>query len=55
MGQGGPGCLGGHLERDRSECKLNEVDPCARDLWRSSVRSAMRAASQLPGSPLMWI
>ena len=36
-------------ERDRSEWKLNEVDPCARDLWRSSVRCAMRAGSQLPG------
>ena len=36
-------------ERDRSEWNLNKVDPCARDLWRSSVRSAMRAASQLPG------
>ena len=36
-------------ERDRRELKLNEVDPCDRDVWRSSVRSAMRAASQLPG------
>ena len=27
-------------ERDRSEWKLNEIDPCARDLYRSSVRSA---------------
>ena len=26
-----------------------EVDPCDRDVWRSNVRSAMRAASQLPG------
>ena len=26
-----------------------EVDPCDRDVWRSNVRSAMHAASQLPG------
>ena len=35
-------------ERDRREWNLNEVDPCDRDMWRSSVRSAMPAASQLP-------
>ena len=35
-------------ERDRREWNLNEVDPCDKDVWRSSVRSAMRAASQLP-------
>ena len=29
--------------------KLNEVGPCDRDMWRSSVRSAVCAASQLPG------
>ena len=29
--------------------KPNKVDPCDRDVWRSSVRSAMHAASQLPG------
>ena len=34
---------------DRRERNLNEVDPCDRDVWRSSVRSAMPAASQLPG------
>ena len=28
---------------------LNKVDPCDKDVWRSSVRSAMLAASQLPG------
>ena len=28
---------------------MNEVDPCDKDVWRSIVRSAMRAASQLPG------
>ena len=27
----------------------HEVDPCDRDVWRCYVRSAMRAASQLPG------
>ena len=35
--------------RDRHEWKLKEVDPCDRDMWRSSVRSVMHAASQLPG------
>ena len=38
-----------HKERDCREWNLNEVDPCDRDVWRSSVRSAVRAASQLPG------
>ena len=33
-------------ERERREWKLNEVDPCDRDVWRSSVRSAICAASQ---------
>ena len=28
---------------------LNEVDPCDKDVWRSSVRSIMCAASQIPG------
>ena len=37
-------------ERDHHEWKLNnKVDPCYKDVWRSSVRSAMHAASQLPG------
>ena len=27
----------------------SQVDPCDKDVWRSSVRSVMRAASQLPG------
>ena len=38
-------------ERDLREWNLNEVDPCDKDVWRSSVcvRSAMHAASQLPG------
>ena len=35
-------------ERDHCEWNLNEVDPCDKDVWRSSVRSAMPAASQLP-------
>ena len=36
-------------ERDRKEWKLSAIDPHDRDTWRSGVRSAMRAASQLPG------
>ena len=53
-GPGGPKMTWRTLsERDRSEWNLNEVDPCARDLsrdlWRSSVISAMRAASQVHG------
>ena len=36
-------------ERDRHEWNLNNVDPCDKDVWISSVRSAMGAASQLPG------
>ena len=36
-------------ERDCKEWKLSAVDPHDRDTWRSGVRSAMRAASQLPG------
>ena len=36
-------------ERDHCEWNLNEVDPCDKDVWRSSVRSAMPAANQLPG------
>ena len=35
-------------DRDHCERKFNEVDPCDRDVWRSSVRSAMHAVSQLP-------
>ena len=35
-------------ERDCSEWKLTKVDPQERSTWRSGVRSAMRAASQLP-------
>ena len=36
-------------ERDHGEWKLSAIDPHDRDTWRSGVRSAMRAASQLPG------
>ena len=36
-------------EKDCHEWKLNTVDPQERSTWRSGVRSAMRAASQLPG------
>ena len=36
-------------EKNRREWKLSAIDPHDRDTWRSGVRSAMRAASQLPG------
>ena len=36
-------------EKDCHELKLTTVDPQERSIWRSGVRSAMRAASQLPG------
>ena len=36
-------------ERDRREWKLSSINPYDRDTWRSCVRSAMHAASQLPG------
>ena len=36
-------------ERDCREWKLTTVDPQERSTLRSGVRSAMRAASQLPG------
>ena len=43
-------------ERDRRGWKLSAIDPHDRDTWKSGVRSAMRAASQLPGrGPLLWI
>ena len=43
-------------ERDRREWKLSAIDPHDIDTWRSGVRSAMCAASQLPGrGPLLWI
>ena len=36
-------------ERNCREWKLSAINPHDRDTWRSGVRSAMRAASQLPG------
>ena len=36
-------------ERDCREWKLSAIDRHDRDTLRSDVRSAMRAASQLPG------
>ena len=36
-------------ESDRREWKLSAIDPHDRNTWRSGVRSAMRAASQLAG------
>lgn len=36
-------------ERDCREWNLSAIDPQERDTWRSGVRAAMRAASQLPG------
>ena len=37
------------MEKDCCEWKLTTVDTQERSIWRSGVRSAMRAASQLPG------
>ena len=37
------------LEKDCREWKLATVDPQERSYWRSGVRSAMHAASQLSG------
>ena len=36
-------------EKDCSEWKPTTVDPQERSTWRSGVKSAMHAASQLPG------
>ena len=36
-------------ERDCREWKLSAIDSHDRHTWRSGVRSAMHAASQLPG------
>ena len=36
-------------ERDCREWKLSAIDPQDRHTWRSGVRSAIHAASQLPG------
>ena len=49
-GGGGPGRAWRRLtEGGCREWKLTTVDPQERSTWRSGVRSAMRAASQLPG------
>ena len=37
-------------ERDCREWKLSAIDPHDRHTWRSGVRSAIHAASQLPGN-----
>ena len=43
-------------ERDCREWKLSVINPHDRHTWRSGVRSAMPAASQLSGrGPLMWM
>ena len=43
-------------EKHCREWKLMTVDPQERSTWKSGVRSAMPAASQLPGKgPLMWM
>ena len=43
-------------EKDCHEWKLTTVDPQERSTLRSGVRSAMGAASQLPGrGPFMWM
>ena len=36
-------------DRDCREWNLSGINPDDRHMWRTSVRSAMRAASQLPG------
>ena len=40
-------------EKDCREWKLTTVDPQERSTWRSGVRSALGAASQLPGKGLI--
>ena len=43
-------------ERDCREWKLSAINPHDRNMWRSGVRSAICAASQLSGrGPLMWM
>ena len=43
-------------ERDCKKWKLSAINPHDRRTWRSGVRSAMRAASQLSGGgPLVWM
>ena len=50
MGAGRPKLTWKKLtEKDCREWKIMTVDPQDRSTWRSGVRSAMHAASQLPG------
>ena len=50
LGQGWPKMTWKTLtERDCHAWSLKQVDPCDRDVWRSSVKYTMLAASQLPG------
>ena len=53
VGKGGPGrpkmTWKQLTERDCRERKLSAINPQDGDTWRSDVRSAMHAASQLPG------
>ena len=50
MGAGKPKMLWKKLTKNNCcERKLKTVDPQKRSTWRSGVRSAMHAASQLPG------
>ena len=49
-GGGSPKLMGKKLtEKDCHEWKLTTVDPQERSIWKSGVRSAMCAASQLSG------
>ena len=36
------------IEKDCREWKLSAINPHGRDIWKSGVRSAMCASSQLP-------
>ena len=57
MGAGRPKLTWKKLtEKDCHDWKLRTVDPQERSTWRSGVRSAMCAASQLPGfTDVMWM
>ena len=48
-GPGRPKITWKQLRRDHREWKLSAIDPHDRYIWRSGVRSAMHATSQLPG------
>ena len=49
MGLGGPRWHGSSWQRGIAEWKLSAINPHDRHTWRSGVKSAMRAASQLSG------